>query len=322
MGLGLDKQQKYYSDLSTGVMTMTGDPETLLTDNGDGTIDVNHGGVYRIVDRTDTFNFLSRSRCKSWVATSNIDHTASGADGNKVIIVDNTGVISIIALPSGSAKLLADEGAGIPNFNTHLQIGSLSKDAGSIDSFLFFVGINNNIHNRLRYGLDTVGVVNSVNDPQDIIISGNNDLKLKYTKGSALFTDIGFINTNGLSLDQDILLADIADVPLVSVTRDGIIQSLSTDLDVLNIESPIGTLTPMGNNQAANRYVLGFADEQFVGILFGQVDFGTVALAAAASEALNNIALTQFGVKLQKISVDKSETDNANFILTLLKQFR
>lgn len=325
MGLGLNIQHTFCSNLSSGTISMTGDPDTLITDNGDGTININHGGEFRIVDRTDTFNFISRSRLRSWVATNNIDHIASGTDGSKVIIVDINSVITIVALPSGSGKLLANEGAGVPNFNTHLQLGSIVKDAGSIDSFLFFVGINNNIHNRVRFLLDTTNVINSINSPQDIVISGNNDLKLKYTKGSALLTDIGFIKTDGLNLDEDILSADLPDVFLVSVTRDGIIQSFSTDLDVLNIESSVGNLTPMSNNTAANRYLLGFADEQFAVILFGKTDFGGGAAlqdAADAIEDLDNIALTQAGVKLRKISVIKSETDNANFILNLLKQYR
>lgn len=322
MGLGLDKQQKYCSDLSTGLLSMTGDPETLITDNMDGTIDINHGGQFRIVDRTDTFNFLSRARRNSFIATNNIDHTASGTDGNKVIIVDMSGTITIEALASGSAKLLAFEGVGVPNFNTHVQIGSISKDSGTINSFLTVISVNNNINNKLRFATDTIGVVNSVNDPQDIVISGNNDLKLNYTKGSSILTDIGFVDTDGLSPDQDILAADVTDVPILSVTRDGIIQAIGTDLNVLDIESPIGTLTPMGNNRSANRYVLGFADEQFIAVLFGQADFSTIDVAAIAPETLDNIALTQFGVKLRKISVEKSETDNANFVLTLLKQFR
>ena len=322
MGLGLDRQKKYCSDLSTGLISMTGDPSTLITDNMDGTININHGGDFRIVDRTDTFDFISRSRRRSWVATNNIDHTASGADGNKLILVDINGTITITTLPSDSAKLLAFEGDGTPpNLNTHIQIGSITKDAGVINNFVAVVTVNNNIFNNVRYISDSMGNINFVHEPQDIVISGNNDLKLKYVAGSSLLTDLGFTSTNGLSINQDTFVSDIIDVPILSITRDGIIQAIGTDLNVIDIESPIGTLTPMGNNQSANRYVLGFATEQFVGVLFGEEDFGTLAAAVAAEENLNNITLTQFGVKLRKISVDKSETDNANFVLTLLKQF-
>lgn len=320
-GYGLPEQKAYYDSLSTGLISLTGDPTTLITDNGDGTMDINHGGDFRIVDRTDTFNFISRSRLRSFVATSNIDHTASGADGNKVIIIDNTGTISIIALPKNSSKLSADEGSGIPNFNTHLQIGTLTKNSGTVNNFIFLVTINNNIFNNTRFFLDSIGIINTIMDPQDIVISGNNDLKLKYTKGSSLLTDTGFKNTGGLSLNQNKLIADIVDVPIISVTRDGLIDSISTDLNVVDIESPIGTLTPMSNNQAANRYILGFADEEFVVALYGQIDFGTIAAAALAPDLLANIDLTQFGTKLRKISVNKNETDNANFIFTLLNQF-
>lgn len=324
-GYGLPEQKDYFSSLSTGIITMTGDPETLITDNMDGTIDINHGGDFRIVDRTDTFNFLSRSRRRSFVATSNIDHTASGTDGNKVIIVDNTGAISIVALPSGSAKLLAFENGGPPNFNTHVQIGSITKDAGVINNFVGLVTINNNIYNNVRYIMDSVGILNNTNDPQDIVISGNNDLKLKYTAGSSMLTDTGFPDNAGISINQNILAADIPDVPIVSVTRDGIIQAVGTDLNVLDIESPIGTLTPMANNTASNRYSLGFADEFFIVILFEQFDFGGGTALQDASDApdnLNNITLTQFGVKLRKISVDKNETDNANFLLKKLDRFQ
>ena len=48
-----------------------------------------------------------------------------------------------------------------------------------------------------------MGVVNSLNEPQDVVISGNNDLKLNFTAGSSLLTDTGFVDNNGLSLNQN-----------------------------------------------------------------------------------------------------------------------
>ena len=311
-------------NITVDLLSDPGGDATVIGTFDDGTLNINHAGNYQVVKPIDQFNFVMKAFGRSWAPVSNLDHTAVGADGNFVIIVDETGVISIDELPSGSAKLLAFEGTGIANFNSHVQIGSITKAGNVINSFVPVLSTTNNIHNKHRYFLDSVGVLNNKNNPQAIEFAGAS-LELVYKAGDSLLTDIGFTDTGGVSPDQDILAADLNPATLVLVTRDDVIQAVTLDIDVVNIESPVGTIVAMSNSTAANRFVLGFADELFIAYLLGQTDYAggsALADAANAGEAVDNPSLTILGVLMDQISLMKNETDlTANATLTVLSRF-
>ena len=323
MGFLTSKKIEIAKNKSTGLLSIDGDPTTLFSDNGDGTFNINHNGTGEIVDRIDSNNYIPRAKQISWVATSNIDHTAAGSDGNFTVLVDATNTISVVQLGSGLAVLSAFATNGDPNLNTHVQIVSFSKEAGSIISFVTIEFWNGNIHTKVRNFADQIGVLNSTNEPQDIEVVGGN-LELIYKAGSNFLKDEGFQETDGLSPDQDILANDVNPVPILLATRDNIIQSISTDLDVENYESSIGTLSLIPNNNAANRFILGFAAEQFVASLLGQEVFSggsAQADAAASGELIDNPAISRFGNRIKLISLVEGETDLTNATLTDLLRF-
>jgi len=402
MGLGLDKQLKYCSDLSTGVISLDGDIDTIITINDNlpvaslatrisatevnfeitghatfnlsigsfirtsgwtpaaynitgvvlslpdannvrvvplsdpvtnatgsigvwdaGSINVAHNGVYRIVERPSLY--VPRSKMRAFSATNNIDHSAIASDGNLQVIVDVNQVISIIQQASGEPVLPTFNGAGIENSNTHVQLGVVAKQAGIVDAPSGFIQWNGNIHNRYRFGINTVGVLN-VN--QDVDFTGG-DLTLIYKQGSILSTDTGLTDTGGVDQDQNILTSDINNVTIITVNRNNIIQSVGTSVNVLNFESPVGTFAVMPNNTAANRFYVGFINPNFAGGGFlggvlGQETFSggsALADAAASTEALDIPGIIIRGVKLIKASILKNETDLVNATKTKLNKF-
>lgn len=288
-----------------------------------GSLNINHNGKYRNLKRPSLYR--PQSTMLFFVAKNNIDHSAIGTDGNFSIVVDDTETISIIQLPTGIAKLEAFLGAGVPNFNTHLELGTFFKDAGVVGGFTPVAFWNGNIHNRFRYSADTIGVLNNT---QDVDFTGG-DLTLIYRAGFIFSTDVGFADTGGVSNEQNILTSDVNAPLILTVTRDNIIQDISVDVNVTDFESPVGTLTPLGVARAGNRFMLGFVDPNFPGggflvNLLGQMPFPgatRVQDAANSTEPLDNPNLTKLGSRLIKISVDVNEVDLNNAIKTKLEKF-
>ena len=97
----------------------------LLTDNGDGTFNINHAGQAEIIDRSNPY--YPKQKYSSWSITNNIP---VGADGAYVILIDSTGAIVQHQYSDESSQLEATD----DNFNTdnHIQLGSLTVEGGLI----------------------------------------------------------------------------------------------------------------------------------------------------------------------------------------------
>jgi len=325
MGLATDKKIQNAKNTSTGLISINGDPLTLITDNMDGTININHDGIYEIVDRTDNNFTVARSTICKWVATNNIDHTADGDDGNFLVVVDIDQFISVIQL-ANRIPLLEVFVENDPDLNTHVQIGFLAKQSGLITNFTTQIMWNGNLHNRYKYLAQTLGVINSRTVPQDIIAVGGN-LQLIYKAGQAFIVDNNFFDADGLSQDQNILVNDINPTLIILADRTGAFITFTFDVDVVNIESPVGTFVTMPNNNAALRFFAGFPTLGLIGSLLGQIPYqaGTPqASMQAAIDANEDPELPPFGVagvNLIELASIKDETDLDNSIFKALPKF-
>lgn len=340
MGLGLEQQQKLYSGLSTNIIkigTDSDDPTTNITDNGDETLNVNFAGIFRIVDRVNDSNgspannqfSKSRSRVLNWAAQSNIDHS-SFSDGNILVIVDNTGTISIVQLATGEA-LLPIFSNSEPNINTHIQIGSLTKDSNVVvaGSVVSKVATDSNIQNKLRNITRILGTINTLDDP--VIISPIiATIGISTNAGIAFIAaDDGYVETGGINPNQFTVTASSPTL-ILTVNRAGTgnIVNVSTSLNVTQFEDPLnpGTFIAIGSSKAANRFIMAFAT--FNAELLGQTTYSGGSRLIDASEAnepldIPNIAI--FGGKISQVSVENAATDLslvAQAIFKDLKQFR
>jgi hypothetical protein len=305
MGYGGDKQKKYYNDLSTGLIKIDGDPTGLITDNGDGTFNVNRAGKYRVVDRSDPNNFDSRSRIYNWPITSNIDHTVAGSDGNIIVYVDKDQTIKVTMLSSGGALL---DAISDPNINDVVQIGNIVVQGGVVFGIEIFLFVNNNIQNKFRNLLSYMPTLRSILQPPILEPVGGN-LQLIYTSGFSLIPIVGFEDSEGRNPDQSETTSSNP-VNIGIVTRDNVLQSFSTNLDVNNYESSPGVITAKANNKATNNFALGFGP--FVVQLYGQEEYAGTSpeiQASTANEDVDNPGISRFGSKLKQYSVLQGEVD-------------
>lgn len=322
MGI-LSRRQRRMSKLeSTGLVKFNGDSSTLITDNGDGTININHSGLFDRIVKTDPGNYESETISGNWIATNNIDHTAAGADGNVLIIVDRNGVISIIQLVSGNA-FLPSFSTTEPDLNSHIQIGILTKTAGSIFNLEPTIVWNGNVMSRLRYLIKEIGVLTSLTNPSVITAGGN--LELNVTSGDRLLIDSegAFLQTDGMNPEQ-VNDNALTSALIVKALRDDSISSQSLDLDVNNIEdinSP-GMLVSKGASRASNNFMLTF--QTFIVQIYGQIIYsgGTrIVDASQANESSEIPGIALAGGKIVQISVDNAETDLDNAIFKKLNRF-
>lgn len=338
-GYGLPEQRIYYRNLSTGLIIIgsgTDDPANLLTDNGDGTIDVNFGGEFRIVDRVNEDNttpvlnnrpFKIRSRIVKWVATANINHIAAGSDGEFWITVDENSTIEITLSTTGSLLVPVFSDSGI-NLNTHLQLGGMVKTSGTVDVLESAPVVDNNIPNTIRHiARNAIGVINSADESIEIDpIAGTIQLALNegitFTGAPGQWLASGGLTTN--------FFRSVATSPVSIFTidraGDGNIVSISTSANVTEFESSPGVFSSIGASKAANRFYQ--SELIFITELLGQKTFSGGARltdAAADNEPLDIPGLTSLLPKVVQISVDNASTDlslTAQAIFTLLKQFR
>lgn len=336
-GYGLQEQQTLYSSLSTGLIkigTNSDDPTTLITDNGDNTIDTEFDVNYRIVDRvndangTPANNQFTKSRSRIFTASpvSNLSH-ASITDGNVLFLVDNTGAVSAVQLTSGGADLSPHSDVD-PDLNTHVHIGGLTKSSGSVEASTLFVeqSINNNIYNRNRNIEQAIGTINSIDNPITISpIAGT--IQIATTAGRAFLPGAaGFIQTKGFNPSQ---FTNTASSPttILTVDRvgDGNIVNVSTSLNVNEFESTPGTFTAKGANKASVNKIIAFST--FNVELLGEVTYSggsRLTDALAANESVNNPGISSAGAKIQEIAIDNGATDLtlvAEAIFKDLKQF-
>lgn len=337
MGLGLDKQLELCSSLSTGLIkigTDSDDPTTLITDNGDNTIDTNFSIKYRIVDRvndsngTPANNQFTRSRSRMFIASpvSNLSHS-SITDGNVLFLVDSASAVTAIQLVSGQATLSPHSDVD-PDLNTHVQIGGLTKVAGSVEAGTLFVeqNVNNNIYNRLRNAQQAMGTINSIDDPITISPIATT-IQITVNSGRAFLpSEAGFIQTKGLNPSQFTNSA-ASPVTVLSVDRlgDGNIVNISTSLNVNQFESVPGTFTAKGSNRASVNKIIAFGN--FVVELLGQIEYsGSTRLddGLAANEPVDNPAISSAGAKISEIAIDVGATDlslTSEAKFKILKQF-
>lgn len=337
-GYGLSEQQAYYSSLSTGIIqigTDSNDPTTNITDNGNGTLQVNFPTSYRIVDRVSQSNGApvnnqyGKSRSRIFVCNPiAVDHT-SITDGNILVVCNNTGAVSVIKLPNNQGILPAFSNAG-PDINSHVQIGFVNKVSGNISAgtLLSIVNVNNNPINKTNNTNRAIGVINSQDNP--ITISPITSTIQIATNEGAAFTPspAGYYLANGLNENQFIATAKSpTNILLINRAGDGSVVSITTSLNVTQYESSPGIFTAISGSKCSLNTIIAFPN--FNAQLLGQQEFsGSNRLQDAidTDEPSNvpNVAL--FGAKASRIAIDSGATDLSNTSQALFnnnpKQFR
>lgn len=331
MGLGAEKQLIKNNNLSTGLISIgeaKDNPNGLFTDNADGTIDINFGGKYLIVDRINIANarfYTPQPEELNWVATSNLNYTSLN-DGNVLITVSILGIVEVMQLVSGAAALPVYSSSE-PHLNDHVQIGVFEKSGSTIiaGSLAVIQTVNNNIHNKNRNVVRTIGTINS-QDNTIVVSPIAATIGIATSAGTAFIAgEDGFAQTEGFNPNQFTITASSPTL-ILKVTRDNVIQSITFALDVNNFESSPGTITAKGAARATNNFIVAFAF--FNAELLGQQEFSgatRVAVASAFDEDPDFPELVIFGGKIAKVAIDVGATDltlAAQALFTVLKQFR
>lgn len=299
--------------LSTGMVEID-DPSQLLTyvqiNPGDNTrIDVLTGGKIRIVDWSND-DFRPIISYKKYDATIGI--IANANNGNNVVTVDKNGNVIVIQ-PSNTAPELPTVG-DVHNLNNAVQIGLAVSVAGVLAGAGPVPDTNANMYVRWATMLRILGRVNSLITPIQINPVGGN-LQLEVTAGDVLSQRVG-IQTNGSQSPDVFTTAFASPQVILLITRDNIIQSASITVDVINIESPIGTLTLINPNKFKNIYNKVFPASAAIGLFLGQIEYGTAqeAIEAATSglEKPEFSSIAAGGVAINVITVKRDETDLSN----------
>ena len=273
------------------------------------TINILQSGNGWIYDRsTGNDKFASRAYKVSWdfTNTQDLDTSPANQDGQFIIMIDKTG--AIIVENVNDQPILSDYNFGNRNSNTELQIGAFARDAGVVVSLAAGGGEIVNTGIRINTLIDALGPINK---SLSIEFNGAN-LKLNFLKGDALVRATGYLSViGGLSPDKESLLNDIPLVTIITVTRDNILQSISNDVNVLQIEDPnnFGTLITLSNNRAKNNFYKASGPEQFVVEFLGREQYLTTQAAIDSLESPEYSSIVNFLVGVQKIAVLKNETN-------------
>jgi hypothetical protein len=299
------------NDASTGIVFIDGSPLTFVTFNsnpgGLATVDINHAGIARIVDRTITFE--AKPKYFSFEAISGV--SAPTGTGNFIIYINGSGVVTITDI-NGQSRLSAYDPDNL-DMNEVVQVGQMSVEDGSIGNSTIFPQWVGNIGNRQAGIMDALGVINSIVDKVTISIPGGG-LGLDIEPGLALSRGVGFQEG---AFDQGADYVKVSSTPgslVVLVTRDNVIVGFSFSIDTLNYESPVGTLTVIPPNKSANRFTTVFPSSQFIGYLLGQEVYTTTTLALESFELADFPSIFAGGAPVLQIAVDKNETDLANAV--------
>lgn len=307
------------NDMSSGVVKIDGDITTFFTFNaepvGNDSFTINHPGVAVVVDRSETFG--AKPEYIPWVPITIVSPVA---DGNVIVFIDKTGVIQA-ANVNALAKLPAYD-ASTPNMNDSVQLASYVISGGVISSagtaaLPQWLG---NISNRLMGVMDSLGVINDFAQriTSEIIPGG---LQLEIGSGKAISRSVGFKDSLGTQKPDIIEVPDVSPSLIGTATRDNALVSFGFDLDVLNYESPIGTVTAIPPNKTANRFLAVFPNNQFTGVQLGQRTYNTTILAINSFELSEFSEIIGAGVPTIQIAIDKSEIDLSNAIIKNLPRF-
>lgn len=277
------------------------------------TVDINQSGSGWIYDRTDE-KFISRPFKVSWDSsnTQALDTAPINLDGSFIIFLDKTGTVFVENV--NDATILPSFNNGGRNSNTELQIAAFNRLSGSINPLLAGGGEKVNVGIRVDDIIDSIGPVNSLTNSFKLSFNGVN-LNLDLNPGEGLGRAIGFLDVAaGLSPDVDRLADTITQITIFFVTRDNVIQSITSPgtMNVTQFEDPNnpGTLITMTNNNRAkiNFYKI-FPSQSFIAETPGQAEYLSIQNAIDADEAMNSPSLLLFGIPVQKVAILKNETD-------------
>lgn len=283
----------------------TVDPLIFLSDNGDGTFNVDSPGKGKLVDRANPFIPIMKKF--SWAAESNI--AVAVPNGIFLVLVDENGVISSQNIDD-LASLSINRAP--PNLNTHLQIGAISTVGGFVNTIASNIYTDGNIMNRFRSFSQILGTLNSVNKSEGLEpVPGG--LTMSLIDGEQFASDQCFQFTNGNSPDT-CTFDTTPPAFIIAATRDNVIVDAGFDVNVLEYEDPIGTLITMTNNRSALRFFLSFGD--FGGYIFGQQEYLTSLEAIQSTEKAEFPAIALSGAPTIAMAVEKNETDLVNALTT------
>lgn len=279
------------------------------------TAEILQGGEGWIIDRTSN-DFDPDVYKVSWDPTSGIDTSPTNQDGNFIIHVNTTGVITMESIDERS--LLPVYSASGANANTNLQIGQFARSGGTATGAAQAIQGLVNSPLAIDQILQSFGTLNSAANPLGVEANGAN-LNVNFTAGEGIGTLLGWTgDAGGLSRNLNILSADISAVTIILVTRDNVIQGSGTTVNVDQYEDPNnpGTLITMANNTSKLNFYRGFPDDGFITECLGQATYATISAALESGESPDFPALVAFGFSLSEIALDKDETDlaaNATF---------
>lgn len=254
--------------------------------------------------------FVPRPHKVRWSPATGIDTNPANLSGNFIIHIDKKGN-RVTESINATSVLQVFNGLSVVNSNTNIQIGLMARTAGVVDAVNAAITQAINTSKRIDETQDSLGTVNSSSNPLSISFNGAN-IKLNLNAGQGLVRSAGLLgDPGGEAPDIEILNTTVTQVLDLLVTRDNVIQAAGTDIDVTRFEDPNnpGTLITMTNNRSKINFYKGFPTEQFVTEILGQAEYGTIAIAKAADEKPEFPSLVEFGLIVQSVAVDKSETD-------------
>ena len=305
------KRKKLYDEnqQSSGVLDIQGDLATLVSFNAPlGEVNVNLGGDAVIVNRDVTFG--AKPEYVSWVPTLAIP--SPSPNGSFIVYVDNAELVKIANI-NNLSKLPAFDSGGL-DMNNAVQIGTYSITNGTITSGAPIIQWTGNLDNRLKGLSDALSVVNYFGERiRNDIVAGT--LNLQIITGKAFTRTAGVVNSLITKRPDIVEVPNISPSVIGLALRNNVIVSFGTAVDVLNYESPVGTLSVIPPNKAVNRFFVVFPNNQFTGYQLGQTTYTTPLLAQDSFEESEFSSIFANGVPTIQLSLDKSETDLSNALV-------
>lgn len=310
------------NDMSSGVVSIDGDISILTSPNfnptSTDTININLPGEAVFTIRGSANTFGPKLNYINWVATPSLLPPAD--NGNFVVIVDQTGALSIINV-NNQTKLLPIESGGFSSNNT-IQLVQFSLLNGNIQNLSIVIQWHGNLGNRFSALMDSLGVVSSLLDESTIsIVPGTTGFSIN--KGTAIgVSGSGFINNDGTNYPDAVAIPDIPTAIIAIATRFNVIISFGFTLNTTDYEKPIGTIIPIPPNKAANRFTVIFPGSQFTGGQLGQEVYNTTLLAIESFEEPQFSAIGAGGIRALQIAVNLNENDLSNAITKRLPRLQ
>lgn len=300
---------------STTLTRIDGPLDTMFTNNGDGTFNLNHAGSGIVVDRSNPFEFTVH--VLNWLPQSNV----STPPGTLISIYINKKNEAVgVDLPASRLSLL-DKDNGF-DANRLLQIGFSRKTGGVLDDVgadmpaIQYTGNLGIVKANIERNM--LGTVRSIRNPIKLLFNSG-ALTAKLSAGDTLFENGAWSNSafDGVH-NPDSVSVEEADTLFVYVDRLNNIVGADVNFDVLNYESPIGTLIEIEPNKAALRFSVEFADDSFTAVAYGQNTENTTQLVMDSPEKFEIPSILIAGGALNRTAVFKNETNSDNFINEVL----